>query len=117
VSRQLEVMRRNARYRAYKAIGLTIEASYTLTQEQRQEGMSVPLAILHMHCPICDAERGDPINYSINVYGEQPGAFFLAESGLLACIIREGCSHASPLLVERDPPEVQAIAELELLAG
>jgi hypothetical protein len=100
----LEIARRNARLRAYRALGVPVEG------EWRPPPPGGSLASIQMGCTSCgystlklaqfDLERTERNAISLPIPGGR----------------RARCEHLAPLLGE-DSPEVRAIYELELLAG
>jgi hypothetical protein len=95
----LEIHRRNARLRAWRAYGVPVEGGW--------EGTG-----LMLRCGVCLGPwRGVKLSGHVRT---QHLAW--QEVQLVRAMRRRDCPHLAPLLGD-DPPEVTAIAELELLAG
>lgn len=104
-----ELIRRNARLRAWRGQGMPLEGAW-------QQG-SVPgeLAHLVLRCRRC-ALRYEISYREVPWPAPLPQALSRQEQVVIGCFRLSGCAHLSPLL-DRDPPEVRAVWELELLAG
>jgi hypothetical protein len=118
-SLELELLRRNARLRAWRAYGVPVEGGWQLDLPG-----TTPRALwcdLKLGCGVCN-RRGQ--SQSVNALGRHAEglltALAAAERQALSRWWRSGwvavCSHLAPLLGV-DPPEVLAILELELLGG
>jgi hypothetical protein len=103
----LELLRRNARLRAWRAYGIPVEGGWTLSEEDLPP-------LLALSCRECGAWlQTCPPRRTLR----QTADIFREESRAITGSLRsQGCPHLAPLL-GADPPEVKAIAELELLAG
>src|SRR5687767_11872906 len=115
----LELLRRNARLRAWHAYGLPVEGGWR--SEGHDEGA---ILYLDLVCRRCGAGR--------SLGARMTALLAEVERHLLEGLSREeplrgnppypparmrqACSHLAPLLGE-DPPGVRALFELELLAG
>jgi hypothetical protein len=104
------IAHRNARFRAWRAYGVPVEGEWRLVTGRPYFG------VLDLGCAVC---LSDARNYA--PAGGAPGRAELiarlvnAERELFA-FRQLLCSHLTPLL-GADPPEVQEITRLELLAG
>jgi hypothetical protein len=115
VSLDLEIARRNARFRAWRAYGLAFEGGW-YTYPSERHGYS---ARLDLRCLAClrlvrsrFVHKGNPPSV---LQRREEDATDTA-SGRAGIPLRGYCSHLSPLLGE-DPPEVRAIWEMEILSG
>jgi hypothetical protein len=120
VSLDLEIARRNARFRAWRAYGLAFEGGWELVRvRQHSPGWTSPPnpgAMLDLRCGECGRHHktlAPSPDITSHPWGRNLDAA-LAE--VLNGLYRAGCSHLSPLLGE-DPPEVRAIWEMEILSG
>jgi hypothetical protein len=104
----LEISRRNARLRAWRANGVPVEGGWAL-----QGGA----ARLTLRCGACGITTGPSSHGKSCTPPPPPGASSLArrERFELRHLEAIGCSHLSPL-AGSDPPAVIAVYELELLA-
>jgi hypothetical protein len=98
----LELLRRNARLRAWRATGLSFEGGWSLEENG--------VVWLELCCGQC--EGFDQIGCLPSERDD--GARLLGE--ILNSLSKQLCPHLLPLRGE-DPPEVLAILELELVAG
>jgi hypothetical protein len=97
----LELHRRNARLRAWRAYGVPLGASGWRRWGNRW--------LLVVGCDTCDTQFGNHVlGLGLNE--------FKTPKALEREVLLRSCPHLAPLLGD-DPPEVTAIAELELLAG
>jgi hypothetical protein len=102
-----EVHRRNALLRAHRAVGVPIEGRRSNATPQQSFAR-----ILGINAP-CGGKKknGKPCG---GIYW----ALVLETRGGWSMQREEAtCRHLKPLVAKRLPPEVEAIAELELLAG
>jgi hypothetical protein len=100
----LEVAKRNARLRAWRAHGVPVEGRWTFGPD----GLSLAL-----RCSECGRGQsgGRPRNRSSLREGLEK-----KERDYLRELAQKGCYHLA-LLSGSEPPEVRATLELELLAG
>jgi hypothetical protein len=103
---------RNARLRAWRACGVPVEGGWRPGDPQRD--FARPR--LTLRCGSCG---GEPLTRGMG--SRMPLATVLAnlndhERASVEEWLGRGCPHLAPLLGE-DPPEVQALTTLELLAG
>jgi hypothetical protein len=106
---QLELLRRNARLRAWRAVGVPIEGGWALRGRS-----SFSWGHLRLRCSACGRSDNDGAAGSAGMVAH---AERLAIRQMLTPDLPNPCpGHLAPLLGE-DPPEVLAILELELLAG
>lgn len=166
LSLALEIAKRNARLRAWAAVGVPVKGHWSLDEGgrptavgsgvwsviERERGICSPCSgdgrfaltdRANVHpCPYpeelstCEAcggtgkrplgpERGAYLSLTCTEHGLQLGTFawIPMEHPLEALVQAERehvgghCPHLAPLLSPSDPPDVAAIAELELLAG
>jgi hypothetical protein len=109
---QLELIRRNARFRAWRAYGLPAAGHWRLAESG--------LVVGSLRCHACQEQVS--YAYDPSQWGDAEGVDWqnlLAEGErtLVSKLSRyKGCWHLRPLLTA-DPPEVRAITELELLSG
>lgn len=101
---------RNAYLRAWRGCGVPLEGSWHLSAQG---------FFLSLSCQVCGGESN--IAGSLDALGVKPSGGFspaqrATERLLAARITERGCAHLGPLLRE-EPPELEAIAALELLAG
>jgi hypothetical protein len=102
----LEIARRNARLRAWRAHGVPIEGCW------ERVGHSVRVRLRCQACGL-EGQPSEPLSSKA-----EPHRWRTAEDWQVRDITDKGCRHlASHLLVATDPPEVITITELELLAG
>lgn len=100
----LELHRRNALLRAWRAYGVPVEGAW-----ERKEAPNPLAELWRLEVACSDCGQSLP--------GTQ-----ISSSGLCtpeeqkASVIRFACPHLSPLLAPSPPPEVMAIAELELFS-
>lgn len=114
----LEIARRNARFRAWKAHGVPVEGAWRLEPMPP----SFTIAKLKVGCSLC----GHPHHGSFGpgtpeIWAMTEIADGLAEQERLAIQMRPDCAEAAECdhldaLLEDDPPEVRATTELELLS-
>jgi hypothetical protein len=119
----LELQKRNARFRAWKALGVPLDGGWKEEhlvsvdpRTMRAVSDSTPTATLKIGCTLCDSPtyRGyGPGSLEVSASLDIPTE--LAEQELVA-VARLACHHLDPLL-QPDPPELAALYELELLAG
>jgi hypothetical protein len=124
----LELLRRNARLRAWRAVGVPVEGGWSEPVYTPADGGFYGL-FASIFCAICvpAGERFKaapwlhvsasghvlrPVGYDLQPVRQ---ALLNRERELLEARLH-ACSHLAPLLGD-DPPEVLAILELELLAG
>ncbi len=107
----LETQRRNARFRAWRAYGVPVEGGWS--NVRIEDGQQYASAGLQLGCGTCG--RAARTVCGEEWYHKDPvDAEWVVLTGLDAGTPL--CVHLAPLL-EDDPPEVQALWELELLAG
>jgi ribosomal protein L34E len=99
----LEVLRRNARLRAWRGAGVPVEGHW----ERRSPGAFT----LFLGCAACGQRASRVERIRPLLLKRLPRVEAAAVESL-----RRRCSHLAPIL-GADPPEVLAITELELLAG
>jgi hypothetical protein len=109
---QLELLRRNARLRAWRAVGVPVEGGWVHGAGVYRYAGEHPLVLLTLRCGSCG-------QYSARA-AKAPTPFYAMPEALRRCesyhLQGYACPHLAPLLGD-DPPEVLAILELELLAG
>jgi hypothetical protein len=116
----LELLRRNAWFRAWKAHGAPVEALWCMYFGTPQ---------LSLACLCCDARTQGLASWSSRCGGYDEKQLIKLERDQLRKLLGQGrwnktrilssptlCAHLEPLL-KKPPPEVLAIFELELLAG
>jgi hypothetical protein len=112
---ELELLRRNARFRAWRAYGVPVEVRWEVAPERWRPPRTL---LLHIACTAgCRLPRYPYAVYSLGWVYSGADSFAQTERSVLSA--RQGdrfCPHIAPLFGE-DPPEVQALIELELLAG
>jgi hypothetical protein len=96
----LALLRRNARLRAWRAYGVPVEGGW----EEWSDG---GVWDFRVRCLACGGTHTAGLIFE---------AVLAAEERAIKRHLLSGCPHLAPLLGD-DPPEVTAIAELELLAG
>jgi hypothetical protein len=108
----LELLRRNARLRAWRAYGVPVEGGWDVW-------LGTPR--LQLRCAACDMIANGLASMRAGAYGERQ--LINLERKFVKRLINGAkgysgplCPHLAPLL-GADPPEVVAILELELLAG
>src|SRR5262245_44577585 len=97
-----ELARRNARLRAWRAHGAPVEGGWRI--ERWRDGAR---GALDLGCTTCGKRTVDQTSY-------HPVSLPLIERSALRYL---NCPHLAALLSEEDPPAVQALTQLELLAG
>lgn len=95
----IEIRRRNARLRAWAKYGAPVEGRWV------RHGSAVAV---HVGCTICRTGQSDK-------FRDAPLAMAGFERKMIRMITVRGCAHLSSLLHE-DPPEIQRLTRLELLA-
>jgi type II secretory pathway component PulM len=100
MSLHLELQKRNARLRAYRALGVPVDARWEIRPRGRRSS-----AVLTLGCALCQAGAMKE--------AWSPAGMARAEGEALAFA---DCPHLAPLL-QPDPPELAALLDLELLAG
>jgi hypothetical protein len=114
---ELEIMRRNARLRAWRGCGFPVEGEWRLYPG--------PQAYLVLGCAVCSYARvrawpgGEFRAASDGGVGRMNlSAESLSENeqSALRVVLSYACPHLAPMLSPA-PPEVEAAAELEVLSG
>jgi hypothetical protein len=108
---QLELQRRNARLRAFRAYGIPVEGGWSGIR-------------FSARCATCnqgvarDLPSARPFAYlkKLGIPPERLRTVEATEGEVIAELVLRGCPHLSPLL-DPEPKEVLAIWELELLSG
>jgi hypothetical protein len=99
----LELQKRNARLRAFRALGVPVEGGWE-RQDRRGE------TLLEIRCSVCGGDwRG-------RYRARSRAQVLYDEKTTVRRIVEDGCPHLAPLL-QPDPPELAALLDLELLAG
>jgi hypothetical protein len=106
------LVQRNARFRAWRAYGSPIEARWEKLPTPADRGPLYKLSIRCLACGDDAEERFFDSEYLLNLRGAaQPGYLDEERSAFLL-----GCEHLLPL-VDPDPPAVQELIRIELLAS
>jgi hypothetical protein len=104
---EAELLRCNARLRAWRAYGLPLHGRWQLLGDPARPH---PLIRVGLHCEACGAIAGGALDFSGELgftTGEE------AERGLVEQLLAKGCSHAAPMLAPM-PEAVLALYTREL---
>ncbi len=104
---RLEVSRRNARLRAWCALGVPVGGGWEC------RGQISMVACCRLRCLACGKAQSLGTEIRTSRMDQLPAA----ERASILALEQLGCPHLSPLYLVEDPPELHAIWELELLAG
>jgi hypothetical protein len=111
-----EVLRRNARLRAWRAVGVPVEGGWVIKGKSRFNDRTYWID-LKLGCSACNGwTPGASLNVAVEAGPLLDRMVHAEKAQIWRWPDRPVCSHLAPLLGD-DSPEVLAIAELELLAG
>lgn len=97
-----EIWQRNARFRAWQAYGVPVEARWQL------EAGKLSLLLRCLCCQKASFYESEPEPAMMND---------VERAAVVFCSRKFQCAHLTPLLRRELPPDVKAILDLELLCG